>query len=74
MSPYPILRHGLLAHLVGLLEVDHRGEESENLVGQVRVAIDVFLQARALAPAKPLGELVGQTIELVKIPRSCAAA
>ena len=49
--------------LLGLLDLDQGREHLADLVGHLRQAVDVLLQARPLAPAIPLGELLGQLVE-----------
>ncbi len=44
---------------LGLLHLDHRREEVADLIGQVRVAIGVFLERGAFAAAEPGREFLG---------------
>ncbi len=54
---------------VGLLHLDQRREQLADVVGQVRVAVDVFLERGAFAAAVAGGEFLGQLIEQVILPR-----
>jgi hypothetical protein len=49
--------------LLGQLDLDQRREHLADLVGHLRETIDVLLEARPLAPAIPLGELLGQLVK-----------
>ena len=51
--------------LVDLLDLDHRREELADVVGQLRVAIGVFLERGAFAAPEAVGEFLGQSIEQV---------
>ena len=57
------LRLGASQHFLGLLDLHQRREQLADLVGHRRAAVDVFLQARPLAAAIPLGELLGQLVK-----------
>jgi hypothetical protein len=48
---------------VGLLDLDQGREHLADLGGHLRQALDVLLEARPLAAAIPLGELIGPLVE-----------
>jgi hypothetical protein len=59
----------VLADLLGLLEPDHRREQVADLFGQLRVAIDVFLERRPFATPEAFREFLRQLIEQVILSR-----
>ncbi len=64
-------RSQLAARLaIGLLDLDHRREHLADLLGHFREPVDVLLQARALAPAITLGELLGELVEAAVVART----
>jgi hypothetical protein len=50
-----------------LFDFDQGREHLADLVGHLRQAVDVLLEARPLAPAKALGKLLGELIEPVVV-------
>ena len=54
-----------LPHTLGLLDLDHRREQLADLIGQLRVAVGVFLERGAFAAAEASREFLGQLIEQV---------
>ena len=54
---------------LGLLDLDHRREQLADLLGQLRVAIGVFLECRPFAGPEPRRELLGQSIQKVILVR-----
>ena len=53
----------LLAIVLGLLHLDHRREVLADVVGQLRVKVDVLLERRALAAPVTRRELLGQVVQ-----------
>ena len=53
-----------------LLDLDQGREHLADLLGHLRQAVDVLLQARPLAAAIPLGELLGELIEPAVVART----
>ena len=55
----------ILPQALGLLDFDHRREQLADFVGQLRVAIGVFLERRPFAAPETSREFLGQSIEQV---------
>ena len=59
----------LLAHLLGLLEIDQRREERHDVIGQFRMPVDVLFEARPLSAPISLGKFIGKLIQPVVVSR-----
>src|SRR5262249_30829803 len=70
--PTVILAHELAGRVaprgLELFHHDQGGEQAADLVGEFRVAPDVFAQRRPLAPAVAGDDLLGHPVERVAIP------
>ena len=52
---------GLLMVFLDLLDLDHGGEELADVLRQLGMAVDVFLEARPFAGSIACGEIVGES-------------
>ena len=53
---------GMLLVVLDLLDLDHGREQLANVVGQLGVTVDVFLETRPFASPVACGELVGESV------------
>jgi hypothetical protein len=60
--------HRFAAVLLRLLNVGQSGEYLTDVVGQVRMTVDVLLQRRPLAAPVALDELLGEVVEQLNVP------